>query len=412
MPDGSMAPVSLTTAEADATPRQDRPNVLAFVEDNASEVVVREGLPDLLHSLEVRRGNVRTAVTALQKMPSPRVLIVDVSNEEQPLRALADLSDVVEPDVCVLVIGELKDMEFYRAVTRNMGAMEYLAKPLSRDVVGRHFGPIIRGQAPASEAVTAGRLVTVTGVRGGVGASTVAAGLAWHSGATMRRHTVLLDADLHQGTAALLLDVEPDPGLCNALESPERIDTLLAERTALPAAERLHVLASQSNLAHDLVCAPGAATTLLDTLRRRFNAIVADVPFAPAPLQRELLQSAQQHVLVMMPTLACVRDTIRLLELTGSTSRAQRAVVLLNRAGMPGGLTRRQVEDALNMKVDVAIPDLPRQVNGATLMGEPAAGRGGFRAGILELARETGLFRMNEPDAAPPRRSLFGIFSR
>ena len=43
------------------------------------------------------------------------------------------------------------------------------------------------------------------------------------------------------------------------------------------------------------------------------------------------------------------------------------------------------------MKVDVAIPDLPRQVGTAATLGEPAmANSGGFRTGILELTRQVG----------------------
>jgi len=41
--------------------------------------------------------------------------------------------------------------------------------------------------------------------------------------------------------------------------------------------------------------------------------------------------------------------------------------------------------------VDVAIPDLPRQVGNAATLGEPAmASSGGLRTGILELTRQVG----------------------
>jgi len=116
---------------------------------------------------------------------------------------------------------------------------------------------------------------------------------------------------------------------------------------------------------------------------------VADVPFAPVPLYRDLLDLVDQRVLVMEPTLAAVRDTLRLLALPGGEEQSQRAIVVLNRVGITGGLTRRQVEDALKMKVDIAIPDLPRQVGNAATLGEPAmASSSGYRAGVNELARQ------------------------
>ena len=340
--------------EDEGSGRYDRPTLIGFVTDGRSEEALRDGLADVTsEQLDLRRGGVRAAVTAMQKQATPKVLVVDVSGEDQPLTALADLSNVVEPDVNVLVIGDVNHVDFYREITRGMGAADYLAKPLTRDVVARHFGAYLRGRTPAGQATLGGRAIAVTGVRGGSGATTLAVNLAWNFGVFMRRHTVLLDPDIHLGSAAFLLNVQPGAGLRMALEAPDRVDSLLAERAAQPAADRLHVLSGEEKLAIQPTPAPGAAQTLLDALRRRYNFIVVDVPFAPVPLYRDLLDLVDQRVLVMEPTLASVRDTLRLLALPNGPEQAQRAIVVLNRLGIPGGLTKRQVEDALKMKVDV-----------------------------------------------------------
>ena len=310
----------------------------------------------------------------------------------------------MEPDVCVLVVGEIDHVDFYREVTRSMGASEYLAKPLTRDAVARHFGAFLNGQLRSGpEVALGGRAISVTGVRGGVGATTIAVNLAWNFGVWMHRHTVLLDPDIHLGAAAFLLNIQPGLGLRMALEMPERIDALLAERAAQPAAERLHILASEEKPSVPANHAPGAAGVMLEALRRRYNFIISDVPFAPVALYNDLLDLVDQRVLVMDPTLAAVRDTVRLLSLPKSPRQDQRAVVVLNRVGMPGGLTRRQIEEALKMKVDVAIPDQPRQVGNAATLGEPAMNSSaGVRAGIQELARQVAGVRIL--DAVAPGR--------
>ena len=47
------------------------------------------------------------------------------------------------------------------------------------------------------------------------------------------------------------------------------------------------------------------------------------------------------------------------------------------------------------MRPDVIIPDLPKVVGHAASMGEPAmAVRGGFRNGMLQLAREVAFVRL------------------
>ena len=72
-----------------------------------------------------------------------------------------------------------------------------------------------------------------------------------------------------------------------------------------------------------------------------------------------------QRILVLEPTLVAVRDTLRLLALPKGPLQVHRGLIVLNRLNRPGALTRRQVEDALKMTVDVAIPDLPKFVENA-----------------------------------------------
>ena len=346
-----------------------RPNrlpVMAFVTDVDTEFALREGLEDVVpEKFEFRRMGIRGATALLATMPTPLTLILDLSGEENPLAALADLSQVVEPDVRVLVGGDQDDVSFYR------------------------------------------RLITVTGSRGGVGASTIAANLGWYLGAEARRHTVILDTDLHRGICAMLLGAKSGSGLRTALEAPGRVDELFVERVAQPVSDRLHVLAGEERLADQPLYAAGAASKLSDALRRRYNFVVADLPFTGQPLHRDLLHLAHQRVVVMVPTLASIRDTLRLLALPNGPSQPRRAVVVLNRSNMQGGLDLKRVTDALKMKPDIVIPEVRRSVERAASLGTPAAKeRGPLRSGMVALAREVG-FMAREHDVK--RRSRFSL---
>jgi pilus assembly protein CpaE len=210
----------------------------------------------------------------------------------------------------------------------------------------------------------------------------------------------LLDADLHRGTAAMQLGAKTGPGLRTALEAPDRIDDLFVERAAQPVGNRLHVLAGEEKLTETVNYTPTAAARLLDALRRRYNFVVIDVPCSALPLHRDLLMMAHQRVLVMDPTLASVRDMLRLLALPNGPMQPRRGVLVLNRDNRPGGLNRRQLEEGLKMRPDVIIPDLPKVVGNANSMGEPAvAVRGGFRTGMLLLAREVAFVRLLDSGA-------------
>jgi pilus assembly protein CpaE len=365
-----------------------RTTLMAYVADAPTEQVLRDSLFDATPDpMEVRRGGIRAAIVELQKIGAPRFLIVDVGGEEQPLAALAELSQVVEPDVQVLVIGDLADVDFYREVTRGLGAREYLPKPIARDQVVRLFAPVVVGAPILTPELSVGRMVAVTGARGGVGATSIAASLAWHFGVSRNRHTVLLDPNLLTGSAALYVDASTGPGLRAAIEMPDRIDDLFIERAAQLLRDRLHVLASQESLAQLPACAPDAAPRLLAALRRRYNFIIADVPFQPVPLYRDLLDIADQRVVVFEPLLAGVRDAMRLRALYPGTPQSP-TVMVMNRDGMPGGMKVAQVEATLECKLDLVIPDLPKRMANAANSGDPAiTGRTFFRIRIQEIAR-------------------------
>ncbi len=401
--DGALAAPALPapTLPAEAARRSGRLPLLAFIGDPENEAVLREGLSEALpRGFEVRRGNVRAALHALAQMTTPEALVIDITGEPQALALLGDLRHVVEPDVKVMIVGDRQDMTFYRQITRTLGAAEYLYKPLVPELVARHFGAQLGGAGPRV-AEGGGRMISLTGARGGTGATTLAANLAWYLAEVGRRHTVLLDANLHTGTAAMLLGGRTGPGLRAALEEPERMDELFIERSAIPVFERLHMLAAEEPLDERPGCLPGAAERLASMLRRRFNYVVADVPLHGGTLSRDLLALTQQRVFVLQPTLGGIRDTLRLLALPAGSGQVRRAVLVLNRCDRPGGLSRAAVEQALETKVDVCIPDLPKAVGLAETLGEPAArARGGFRAGVVQLAQQMALVGVD----APPRR--------
>jgi pilus assembly protein CpaE len=221
----------------------ERPTLLAFATDAETEQVLREAFNiDAMERAELHRGGLDVAARVLEKSLSPRVLLVDISGNRQPLNDLAALSQLVEPDVRVLAIGDREDLALYRGLTQGLGVVEYLFKPLTPEIVAQHFKPIITGEAASTRLLRAGKVITVTGVHGGVGATTIACNLAWYMAERLRRHTLLLDGDLYGAAAAMMLSAKGRPGLRVALEDPDRVDDLFIARSAQAVGDRLFVL--------------------------------------------------------------------------------------------------------------------------------------------------------------------------
>jgi pilus assembly protein CpaE len=383
-----------------ATPAREK--FIGFVRDEASATILHNALaPAVPGGAAFHIVDFRTSLNLLHRMTTPEIVLVDLSGEDQPINAMMDLAEAVEPGTVVLAIGETHNVNFYRTVTKGMGVREYLAKPLTVDSVRRNFLDLARVQAPVTGSSRGGRMIAVCGTRGGIGATTVAANLSWMIGADMHRHTVLLDADLHTGTAALSLDVKPLTGLSEALETPERVDQLLVERATQPASERLHVMAGMEPITRDVGYQPQGAATLAQALRSRYNFVIADAGARLSPFSRDLLYLAHQRIIVLDPSLIAIRNFERLMAMPGGPLQSPRVLVVLNHAGCPGGLSQSYMEEALGQRFDAVIPELPRIVPKATQFGKPAAEtRGPFRNAMRTLANALGARTIDEPPRA------------
>jgi pilus assembly protein CpaE len=166
---------------------------------------------------------------------------------------------------------------------------------------------------------------------------------------------------------------------------------MLIERVAQPAGDRLHLLAAQEQLNRDIDYVPGSAVTLTKALRQRYNFVVVDAGARHLPFARELLHLAHQRVIVLDPTILAIRNLERLNYLPPNPLQSSKAILVLNQAGRPFGMSQSFMEEKLGVKFDVVIPDLPRIMAKTDKYGEMAAAiRGPFRTAMVRLGKLLG----------------------
>lgn len=403
---------TLKDAEAATTPadpQDDRVAAVAYLIDDSTETVLRGGLGEQLANTQIRRGGIRAACRTLKSEPSPRVLIVDISGEEDdPVKALDALAAVCAPDIKVLVLGERSDIEFYRLITRRLGVDEYLRKPLTRDGVASLIVPYVAGAEPEQERNRAGRIITVCGVRGGCGATTIACNLALQIAEQTRSHVALLDLHLRGGHAAMTLGVQPVAGLRTALEKPDHVDLLLLDRVAVNVADRLRMIAADESFDADPDPSPAGVNKVLSLLRQRYNIIIVDMPIPPSAAEREALLLARQAMVVLTPDVASLRDANQTRQLISGLIGPGRAMLVVNRATMPGALKPGLIEQGLGAKPEVLIPDMPKLLTAAANLGRPAIRDSvALRRALAPLTQEISGVEQNAD-----RARLFSWFKR
>ena len=325
---------------------------------------------------KVSRGGMRNAIQTLAVSASPNILMVDLSESGDPLNDINALAEVCEPGTVVIATGQINDVRLYRDLLSS-GLQDYLLKPFSPDALRDTLAhaQAIFSAPKATEASTERQHVScaVIGARGGVGASTVALSLAWLFGKSFNRSTALLDLDVHFGTGALGLDLEPGRGLTDAIENPGRIDGLFIERAMVKANERLSVLSAEAPLNQSMVSDGGAYHQLQEEMRAAFDATVIDMPRSFMVHHPELLGDVNSIVLVTELTLAAARDVIRIQSWLKTNAPGARLLVVANKSGAGSEIGTKDFESSIERKIDLTIPLDDKVAAQAAKLGQPIA---------------------------------------
>jgi pilus assembly protein CpaE len=188
------------------------------------------------------------------------------------------------------------------------------------------------------------------------------------------RSTALLDLDVHFGTGALALDLEPGRGLTDAIENPARIDGLFIERAMVRANEKLCVLSAEAPLNQPLLNDGSAFYQLQEELRNAFESTVLDLPRTMLVQHPHLVQDIHVAIVAVEFTLAATRDAIRVLSWLKANAPQAKVIIVANRvpAGAPE-ISRKDFEQSIERKVDVAIPYEPRAAAQSAKLGQPFA---------------------------------------
>ena len=368
---------------------QPLPTAMAFLLDADSEGVARRSFADLgFIDGQVQRGGIDAAIDELSRRGSPRFLILDISGLSEPLPRINRLAEVCDPGTEVVIVGERNDIVLYRDL-KSAGVAEYFYKPLIGNVLSRTLVEISSGTR-SHQQTRSGRLVLVLGVRGGVGATTIATNLAWYIADIRQSGVLLLDLDLHSGDAALQLGAQPSHALREALDDPERIDELFLERGVVSIGSgRLGLLAALEPLSDRLTPNEDAILLLLQKLLTHYRYVLVDIPSEAALSLPALLHMPATLLLVSDGSLAATRDVARWRDFLGANTPERTVLHVLNKKNTEGALPEEEMLRVLPPP-DVAVR-WDRKILGAAIHGtkavqERAAMRDGMSALSLRLS--------------------------
>src|SRR5258707_5061298 len=167
-----------------------RNRIVCFVDDESSAAALRKGLEG--SNVSIRRGTIRNAIRMLETDTELFALVVDISGIDDPFVELERLSSVCPPDVRVALIGESREIIFYRELLE-IGVSEYLPRPLTRDIVQDQLRPKLIGDVAPGPTDRGGHVISICGAQGGAGAKSIAINLALQMARTTKAKVSLFD---------------------------------------------------------------------------------------------------------------------------------------------------------------------------------------------------------------------------
>ncbi|MDN5005302.1 CpaE family protein [Bradyrhizobium sp. GCM10027634] len=361
--------MAVITPPQETTSLVTRNRIVCFVNDEVSAGALSKGLEG--SNLSIRHGTIRSAIKMLETDTDLFALVTDISGIDDPFPELERLAGVCPPDVRVALVGDIREITFYRQLM-DLGLTEYLPKPLTRDIVLDQLRPKLLGDTSHVPADRGGHVVSICGAQGGAGATSIAINLALQIAETTKAKVALLDLHLQGGETAVMLGVRPGPGLRIALENPMRADTLFLERAAIEVNERVSLISADEELDAQLNITEAGVRHVLGLLRQRFNYVIVDVP-VPFPPSMHSVIELSRHVLVLLEAeVTGLRNAHALRTAVTNIAGKDRVFTLLNRADRAGGLPRGTMVKALGAEPDMVIPDLGKGMTQAVNLGIPA----------------------------------------
>ena len=317
----------------------------------------------------------------------------------------------VRPDVCIIDLDHdrkmaLDTVEYLRrtslvplsifAVSSRMdsdaiieamrsGCTEYLDKPLQSDRLQDSLARLASKKRDSLVPATQGKLVTLMGVKGGVGTTTLAVHLAY-SLARRNKKVLLIDHHPELGEVTLYLGLETHHyGFYELACNVNRMDAELLQGFVLEHESGLNVLASPEGLGMTPRTTTDAIQQTLRFLLRMYDYVVVDTDCRFDEQNLAILELSDEFCLIATPQLPAIRSTARfldyLLRLNFPSSKAQ---VILNRWTKKASLSLDNIEKALHRKVSLTIPCADAELDESIATGIPVSvkSRSDFMQGI------------------------------
>lgn len=283
-------------------------------------------------SIDVCEGGLEAAIAAYERTASPELLIIESNcSPEQFFTALDSLAAQCEEHTKLIIIGQINDVHFYRALLRR-NVSDYLISPLAP---GQLAASIRSALQPDGETAT-GRMISVIGAKGGCGASTICHNLGWTLAEFMHADTIIADCNLAFGTLGLSFNQDSGHGLASALAAGSKLDGAMMEKLLARCSDHLSLLTTAGLLDGAAEIRSASALHIASLLQQTARISLFDIPCRWQNWTRSMIELADDCIVVAEPDLINLRNAKSLFDaIRNSRGNGGPPLLVMNKIGVP-----------------------------------------------------------------------------
>lgn len=175
------------------------------------------------------------------------------------------------------------------------------------------------------------KVIAVSGVSEGCGATTVATNLAYEIATVHKAPCILAELTLPMGRLAVYLNLEPRFTTQDLLADMEHLDVSTVKQALIPAGENLSVLSGPYRAITPLAVSGTDVLRLIEYMRRLSNFVVLDMPYTYDETYLRVMGAADQVVLVAEQKLASVHGLVVVRDSLARQERVGTQFLVINR---------------------------------------------------------------------------------
>ncbi len=350
---------------------------------------------------------------SLHKGKWPDLVLVEMDGENQIPKWLENLSQDLGKTP-ILLCSHSREPEFLIKVMQ-VGVREFLPLPLTRKdleaAVTRVW--ISQKRHQVVDGQDKGKVLVVTGHKGGSGTTTVAVNLAVALGELIPEGLALVDLGRPFPDVGNFLDLEPSYSIMDLMQNMNDLDQVFLQRIMQPYGDKLFILHGCSDFREQENIDPEALGKIFSLLRSHYKYIIVDLSHWLDDFFLQVVMEADMVLMLTGLTVPDLRNLKRLWPALLEWYQDRRKIKLVvNRFDRGNGLQLKDVEQMVQQPVFATLasdyPVLMESLNQGTPLGV-AAGRSKLWRDMKGLAQQVmrdlpGGLEQGAADAAPKKK--------